>query len=56
VAIQLAKRLVFRGLTMDVNEALEAAGQAMAIVQSTEDAKEGPRAFTEKRAPRFTGQ
>jgi 2-(1,2-epoxy-1,2-dihydrophenyl)acetyl-CoA isomerase len=56
VAIQLAKRLVYRGLTMDVNEALEAAGQAMAIVQSTEDAKEGPRAFAEKRAPKFTGQ
>ena len=56
VAIQLAKRLVYRGLTQDVHEALEAAGQAMAIVQSTEDAREGPRAFAEKREPKFQGR
>ncbi|OGO53439.1 MAG: enoyl-CoA hydratase [Chloroflexi bacterium RBG_16_68_14] len=56
VAIQLAKRLVYRGLTSDVEEALEAAGQAMAVVQSTEDAREGPRAFAEKREPVFKGR
>jgi len=56
VAIQLAKRLVYRGLTQDIGEALESAGQAMAIVQSTEDAREGPRAFAEKREPRFLGR
>lgn len=56
VAVQLAKRLVYRGLTSDVYEALEAAGQAMAIVQSTEDAREGPRAFAEKREPQFKGR
>jgi 2-(1,2-epoxy-1,2-dihydrophenyl)acetyl-CoA isomerase len=56
VAIQLAKRLVYRGLTADVGEALEAASQAMAITQSTEDAREGPRAFVEKRPPQFKGR
>jgi 2-(1,2-epoxy-1,2-dihydrophenyl)acetyl-CoA isomerase len=56
VAIQLAKRLVYRGFTQDIGEALESAGQAMAIVQSTEDAREGPRAFAEKREPRFLGR
>jgi 2-(1,2-epoxy-1,2-dihydrophenyl)acetyl-CoA isomerase len=56
VAIQLAKRLVYRGLNSDVQEALEAAGQAMAIVQPTDDAREGPRAFAEKRAPQFKGR
>jgi 2-(1,2-epoxy-1,2-dihydrophenyl)acetyl-CoA isomerase len=56
VAVQLAKRLVYRGLTSEVAEALEAAGQAMAIVQSTEDAREGPRAFAEKREPQFQGR
>jgi enoyl-CoA hydratase/carnithine racemase len=56
VAIQLAKRLVYRGLNSDIQEALEAAGHAMAIVQPTEDAREGPRAFAEKRAPQFRGR
>jgi enoyl-CoA hydratase/carnithine racemase len=56
VAMQLAKRLVYRGLDADWNEAFEMAGQAMAIVQSTEDAREGPRAFAEKRAAKFEGR
>jgi enoyl-CoA hydratase/carnithine racemase len=56
VAVQLAKRLVYRGLSQDVHEAFESAGQAMAIVQSTEDAREGPRAFAEKREPQFKGR
>ena len=56
VAVQLAKRLVYRGLNSDALEALEAAGQAMAIVQSTEDSREGPRAFAESRPPKFTGR
>jgi len=56
VAVQLAKRLVYRGQSSDVHEAFEAAGQAMAIVQATEDAREGPRAFAEKRDPQFKGR
>lgn len=56
VAIQLAKRLVYRGLDVPFLEGLEQAQAAMAIVQSTEDAIEGPRAFREKRPPRFIGR
>ena len=56
VAVQLAKRLVYRGFDSTAVEALEAAGHAMAIVQATEDAREGPRAFAEKRAPQFKGR
>lgn len=56
LAIQGAKRLVYRGLQQDFMEALESAQAAMTIVQSSEDAKEGPRAFREKRAPRFEGR
>ncbi len=56
VAMQLAKRLVYRGLDASWHEAFEQAGQAMAIAQSTEDAREGPRAFVESRPPKFTGR
>ncbi len=56
VAIQLAKRLVYRSLEVDVDQALEMAQGAMTIARSTEDAREGPRAFVEKRAPEFKGR
>jgi len=56
VAMQLAKRLVYRGLEASWHEAFEEAGQAMAIAQSTEDAREGPRAFVESRSPKFQGR
>jgi len=56
VAMQLAKRLVYRGLDASWHEAFEEAGQAMAIAQTTEDAREGPRAFVENRQPQFKGR
>lgn len=56
IAMQLAKRLVYRALNQPFPEALEAAQAAMAMVQSTDDSREGPRAFVEKRKPQFTGR
>jgi 2-(1,2-epoxy-1,2-dihydrophenyl)acetyl-CoA isomerase len=56
VAIQLAKRLVYRSLQTDVDAALDLASQAMFVAQSTEDAIEGPRSFAEKREPEFKGR
>jgi len=56
VAVQLAKRLVYRGAHQTLDEALEDHDWAMAMAMATEDAKEGPRAFTEKRKPRFQGR
>lgn len=56
VAIQLAKRLVYRSIDLSFPEALEAAQAAMTIVQSTEDSLEGPAAFREKRKPDFQGR
>ena len=53
IAMQLAKRLVYRAMDQTFPEALEAAQAAMTIVQSTEDAVEGLRAFREKRKPHF---
>jgi 2-(1,2-epoxy-1,2-dihydrophenyl)acetyl-CoA isomerase len=56
VAIQLAKRLVYRSLGTDVDGALELASQAMFVAQQTEDAVEGPRSFAEKRDAQFKGR
>jgi len=56
VAIQQAKRLTYRSLDVSLDSALDLAQQAMFIAQSTEDAREGPRAFAEKREPEFKGR
>ncbi len=56
VAIQQAKRLTYRSLELDVDGALDLAQQAMLLCQTTEDAREGPRAFVEKRDPQFKGR
>ena len=55
VSVQLMKRLAYRSERVGLHEALEMAEHAMVITRSTEDAKEGPRAFAEKRAPKFQG-
>jgi enoyl-CoA hydratase/carnithine racemase len=56
VAIYEAKRLLYQGLRLDLDPALDMAQQSMLVCQSTEDAEEGPRAFVEKREPRFVGR
>lgn len=56
IAMQLAKRLVYRGATQHFMEGMESAQAAMTIAQSTEDSREGPRAFREKRKPLFEGR
>lgn len=54
-AVQLSKKLVYRSLNIPFDEHLDVAQMAMFIAQSTDDAKEGPRAFVEKREPQFKG-
>jgi enoyl-CoA hydratase/carnithine racemase len=54
-AIQLSKKLVYRSAGISFDEHLDMAQLAMTIAQSTDDAKEGPRAFVEKREPQFKG-
>jgi 2-(1,2-epoxy-1,2-dihydrophenyl)acetyl-CoA isomerase len=56
VAVQLAKKVVYRSANITFDEHLDMAQMAMFIAQSTEDAREGPRAFVEKREPQFKGQ
>ena len=54
-AIQLAKKLVYRSANISFDEHLDMAQLAMFVAQSTDDAKEGPKAFMEKREPQFKG-
>ncbi len=55
VAVQLAKKLVYRSANIPFDEHLDMAQLAMFVAQSTEDAREGPKAFMEKREPQFKG-
>lgn len=54
-AVQLAKKLVYRSANLPFDEHLDMAQMAMFIAQSTDDAREGPKAFVEKREPQFKG-
>jgi len=54
-AVQLMKKLVYRSANLPFDEHLDMAQMAMFIAQTTDDAKEGPRAFVEKREPQFKG-
>ena len=56
VAIQLAKSLAYRSADTTLEAGLHLAQLAMTIAQTTEDAREGPRAFVEKREARFAGR
>jgi enoyl-CoA hydratase len=54
LAVRTAKEIAVRGMTMESGFVLEKSlGQR---ILASEDAREGPRAFAEKRPPRFTGK
>lgn len=56
VAVQYIKQLAYKSQAVDVDTALRMAQWLQTIATATEDAREGPRAFRERRAPNFTGR
>ena len=55
VAVRLAKRALYRGEADLLDAAIEVESEHQAYTWTTEDAKEGITAMTEKRAPKFRG-
>jgi enoyl-CoA hydratase/carnithine racemase len=56
IAIQWDKRLVHQCLDLDLKSAFRAHSEVISMVLRTEDAREGPRAWVEKREPVFKGR
>ncbi len=55
VAIDLARRFIHKSLTSTLDEMIDYEAVAATLSSHTQDAKEGTRAFQEKRKPKFQG-
>ncbi len=55
IAVDLARRNIYRGLTATLQETLDYELLASSIASSTQDAQEGVKAFLDKREPDFRG-
>jgi enoyl-CoA hydratase/carnithine racemase len=56
IAIRLARRAMYRNMDASLREALEYETYAQNICRDSDDAKEGIKAFVEKRSPEFRGR
>lgn len=53
IAVRMTKYFAHRGQNLSMDEGLKLYWQLAHIIHTTDDAVEGPRAFAEKRIPRF---
>jgi enoyl-CoA hydratase/3-hydroxyacyl-CoA dehydrogenase len=56
IAVRQAKSAVNKGYEMDLNTGLDYEAESVSITFSTKDSKEGMKAFTERRKPKFQGK
>ena len=56
LAVQATKQSVWEGLGMNLKDAYRNEARISSEIFATEDAKEGPRAFAEKRPPVWQGK
>lgn len=56
VAYGIAKKIINKGLNMDLSSVLELEAMGQAVVSATEDVKEAVGAFLQKRKPLFKGK
>jgi enoyl-CoA hydratase len=55
LAVAATKKVIHKGLQTNLHDALEIEAEAFGSIAVTADAREGTRAFLEKRPPNFTG-
>jgi enoyl-CoA hydratase/carnithine racemase len=56
LSVRLTKESVLAGLALPVEKAMEGDHERMKILLASQDFREGPRAFAEKRKPNWTGR
>jgi enoyl-CoA hydratase/carnithine racemase len=56
LAVRAAKEVALAALDETFEQSMRLGGALRWVVGQTEDAKEGPRAFVEKRPPRYQGR
>ena len=56
ISVAFIKEAIKKGIELPIEEGLRLEADLSALIGNTEDAKEGPRAFAEKRAPVWKGK
>ena len=56
LAVKATKEAAVRGIDLPLSEGLRVENLLARVIEGTEDAKEGPRAFAERRAPHYQGR